>query len=514
MKGLDSINNVKKYIMSHLYSDTYKLFFLYSYEEKRCIKLLEDLANEMEVRNLYIYDCIDGILCKSDKKLQQFINFGSKKETDFKLVLEWIVKNAKGYVILNNIYPILEQDHKNIRALKVALEKIKANDLFIKFFIISPIYFVYEDLKMDTLFLDIPLPNRDEIKKMLIDMGKSHGYFEMSPIMIKKFIDALNGMREEDIINALQLCLYDGQLNEEDIDSIIDIKHITIKKDSLIEFINTDENIQSIGGMKKFKEWLLLKAKVLNNYDKAVAYGVEMPKGILLIGLPGCGKSLSAKAIGNIFQFPLLRLDIGRILGPYVGQSEENIRKAIKIAESVAPSILWIDELEKSFSRSKDGGGGEVMTRILGTFLTWMQEKTKLVFVVATANRTDGIPPELQRTGRFDEIFFTDYPNDEARKEILKIHLKKRGHIDWYEKIDIEYFVEKTKEFLGSDIEALVKELIERSFVSEEIEGNKVDVDQLLKSILQNFISSSFKLKEDIDEIRKFCKEKNAKPVD
>ena len=189
------------------------------------------------------------------------------------------------------------------------------------------------------------------------------------------------------------------------------------KKSGLLELIDTPASLDKIGGMNALKDYLKNKSRVIADLPKAQDFGVSIPKGVFIVGMPGCGKSLCAKASAALFNTPLLKLDMGSMMGKYVGESEGNLRKAIKIAEAAAPCVLWIDEIEKAFSGV--GGNNDIMTRMFGYFLSWMQEKQSSVYVIATANNADNLPPELKRKGRFDEIFCVNLPNKEERKEIL-----------------------------------------------------------------------------------------------
>jgi len=265
--------------------------------------------------------------------------------------------------------------------------------------------------------------------------------------------------------------------------------------------------------LKNLKEWLETKTKIIENLEDALKFGVDVPKGILLFGMPGFGKSLLAKVTAKKWNYPLLRLDMGMVLGPYVGQSEENIRKAIKIAEAIAPCVLWIDEIEKGFSGvSSDGGGSsDVIKRIFGTFLTWMQEKTSPVFVVATANDISQMPPEFLRKGRFDELFFFDLPSEESIGEILKIHLKKRGKEKWFE--PLKGFKSKLIGYSGADIEALVKELVELAFIAE-IDKREFDPVKTFEKIHKGFKPFSVTNKKAVEEIRNKVKEIDARSAD
>lgn len=236
-------------------------------------------------------------------------------------------------------------------------------------------------------------------------------------------------------------------------------------------------------------------------------FGVTMPKGVLIAGVPGCGKSLSAKAAGSLFEVPLLRLDMGRLMGKYLGESEKNMREAIQLAEAISPCVLWVDELEKAFAGiSSRGGGAEVATRLFGTFLTWMQEKTSAAFVVATANDIMKLPPELLRKGRFDEIFYVSLPNKEERRKIFEIHLNKRRKQD-IDKIDMDVLVSQTEGYSGADIEGIVSESIENVFVR----GEKVLTTGDISSSICSTHSLSEIMKEQIEGMAKMYEDRKFK---
>ena len=272
--------------------------------------------------------------------------------------------------------------------------------------------------------------------------------------------------------------------------------------------MNFEETIEDIGGLDYLKEWLVRKSKIFANLDKAIKFGVDVPKGIMIIGMPGCGKSLAAKATASLFEIPLVRLDVGRLLGKYIGESEENMRNALKLSEAISPCVLWIDEIEKAFAGIGGvGGGSDVTTRLFGQFLTWMQEKENTVFIVATANDVSKMPPEFLRKGRFDELFFVDLPNGEERRKILDIHLKKRKK--WNKNIDSIALIKETEGFNGADLEAVVKDTIELAFINGKEE---ITTEDLLNSV-KDTKSISSTLKDQIEEIRKTIKKIDIKPA-
>lgn len=318
---------------------------------------------------------------------------------------------------------------------------------------------------------------------------------------------AFKGLTEFEITNLLALSYADdGALTRKDLRLIFDQKQQMIKKAGILEMIPLKETIDDIGGLENLKEWFERKAKVYKNITKAKKYGVDMPKGVLIAGVPGCGKSLNAKAAANLFGVPLLRLDMGRLMGKYVGESESNLRNAIALAEAISPCVLWIDELEKAFAGiGGTGGGAEVTTRLFGNFLTWMQEKDSLTFVVATANDITKLPPELLRKGRFDEIFYVGLPDRAERETIFKIHIAKRRPTD-LNSIDISKLVDKTEGFSGADIEGVVKDAIESAFSDDKASIQTSDILEAIKNThsLSEIMKDALEKMKQEYETRKF----------
>ena len=285
-------------------------------------------------------------------------------------------------------------------------------------------------------------------------------------------------------------------------------KEQIIKKSGIIEIFTTNSDMKDIGGLENLKGYLSNKSKIFSNLAEAKNFGVDVPKGILIVGMPGCGKSLCAKATASTFKVPLLRLDIGKLMGKYVGESEHNLTRAIKTAEAVAPCVLWIDELEKAFAGvGGNGGGSDITTRLFGQFLTWLQEKESSVYVVATANNISSVPPEFFRKGRFDELFLVELPDDEERRRIFQIHLGKRGKLT--SNVDVLKLINPTKGYSGADIESVVKEAVEIAFCETDGKG-ELTTENLL-SVIENTKSISDTLKEKIESLRKEYEKYNFK---
>ena len=342
--------------------------------------------------------------------------------------------------------------------------------------IISSVWNIPSTLEHYLTMMKIKL-TKDDIANLIINFCKNHGVSVPSDMLIKKFVTAFNGLSEFNIINILSLAFsIDGDLNPTDLDLVVETKKQIIQKANILEMIEVSEDEDDIGGLEILKDWLKRKEKIFKNISFAEDCGVKVPKGILIVGMPGCGKTLTAKVTSAIFDMPLLRLDMGRIFGKYVGESEKNMRRATQQAEVVAPCVLWIDEFEKAFAGVGGKGGAEVATRLFGTFLTWMQEKTAPVFVVATANNVSQLPPELLRKGRFDEIFYVGTPNAVERRKILEIYIGKIESNEnfKYERTDDNFdeIVEKTLGCSGADLAGIISESVERSFI-ESISAKK-----------------------------------------
>lgn len=415
----------------------------------------------------------------------------------------------------HDTFLVLKDIHGELNNPKIIalLKKIAENNLYnddynATIFIISEITVIPRELENYITVFDIPLPALNEIQAL-----------------IREFIDDLEIAVEEDIINdialsfkglnefqikqILNLAYQDGGcIDKDDKLLILKEKEQFIKKSGMLEIVPFSETVDDIGGLENLKKWLARKAKIFANLDKAIKFGVDIPKGIMIIGMPGCGKSLTAKATASLFEIPLVRLDVGRLLGKYVGESEENMRKALKLSEAISPCVLWIDEIEKAFAGvGGDGGGSDVTTRLFGQFLTWMQEKENTVFIVATANDISRMPPEFLRKGRFDELFFVDLPNGEERRKILDIHLKKRKK--WNKSIDSIALIKETEGFNGADLEAVVKDTIEMAFIDGK---TTISTEDLLRSV-KDTKSISSTLKDKIMQIKDTVSKIDIKPA-
>lgn len=430
-----------------------------------------------------------------------YVNFKTKKqESDYSLeqFLKLFQTQQKKpvYLVLKDIHKQLE-DTKIISLLKtMAFRTMYEENYNITIFIVSTRLVIPVELEKLITIYDTPLPNENKIIEIVDDFAVSMG-IEIEESLERELALYFKGFGEFEIIQILNLAYQrSGAIKDSDIEFILEEKKQIIKKSGMVEILDFKENVDDIGGLENLKEWLRNKAKIFNQLEKAIEFGVDIPKGIMIVGMPGCGKSLTAKATAKLFNVPLLRLDVGKLLGKYVGESEDNMRRAISITEAVAPCILWIDEIEKAFAGVGGANGNEVTTRLFGYFLTWMQEKNSSVFVVATSNDISNLPAEFLRKGRFDEIFFVDLPNDDERKNIFELHLKKRGK--WNKDIDSIKLIKESKEYSGADIEAVIKDCIEKSFI---INKSKIETEDLL-NVIKTTKPMAISLKDKIEKLR------------
>ena len=388
------------------------------------------------------------------------------------------------------------EDPKVITCLKsIALKISQGLDAVV--IIVSSVLKFPKELEKFITIIETDYPGQNEIKAQITAFANEQEV-PVADALLEEMSLAFKGLTEFEIEQLLSQAYADGgEFKRSNLKLIFDQKQQMIMKSGILEMIPLKERPEDIGGLENLKSWLERKSKVFKSINKAVEFGVNMPKGILIAGVPGCGKSLCAKVTAQMFDVPLLRLDMGKIMGKYVGESEENMRKAIGLAEAISPCILWIDELEKAFA-GVNGTGNEVTVRLFGTFLTWMQEKTSSTFVVATANDITKLPPELMRKGRFDEIFYVGLPKPEERRKIFEIHIGKRRKQD-LANIDISSLVSQTEGYSGADVEGVVIDAVESAFVN----GSGALTTEHLNSAIKNTHSLSEIMKESLTNLSK-----------
>ncbi len=358
-----------------------------------------------------------------------------------------------------------------------------------------------EELKDIAVLQEFPLPVANELDQVLTGLSKTPGVkVNLTKLGREKLVQAALGLTASQAQRVFAKAIVsNGVLDDQDIGLVTEEKKQIIKESQALEFFAIHETAADVGGLEVLKGWLRLRERAFS--EEARNYGLPSPKGIALIGIPGTGKSLTAKMIGGLWRLPLLRLDVGALFGSLVGESEERTRRALKLAETVAPCILWIDEIDKAFaSGGLDGGASK---RVFGAILTWMQEKTAPCFVVATANDISSLPPELLRRGRFDEIFFLDLPTKDERKEILSVHLRKRRRMN--HDFDLERLARESEGYVGAEIEQAIIDGMYVGF-NQNREFTTADLSQALKRQVPLSISQ----RERITALREWLREGRA----
>jgi len=472
-----------------------KLIQIISYETLRIHGMLVKTAKELE-KDLYIWNRVQGLRRWNSSKSrfeEEQSEMSPEEATEFFISEE----NQNLILLLEDFYPDLTEDKpRMIRTFRnIAVQQIKGKSLVMS----QPFPQLPRELEKDVHLIELPYPSFEDIKAIYKKVCKEYN-IPKADNPDHDLIESALGLTIMEAEKAFALAyIENGSLTSAEIPLVIREKENIIKKSGYLEYYHPKEEIKDVGGLDVLKDWLIKRGR---GFDKgAKDFGLNPPRGILLLGIPGTGKSLTSKAIGNLWHFPLLRLDMGKIFGGIVGESEMNIRQALKIAEAIAPSILWIDEIEKGMSGISSSGStdGGTTARVLGTFLTWMQEKTKPVFVVATANDISQLPPELLRKGRVDEIFFVDLPTQKERQEIIKIHLKKKGRKP--DKFNIEEIAKESKGFSGAELEEVIKEALFQAYDKER----EVTDEDILGAIKKTFPLSRT-MHETIEKMRKWAK--------
>ena len=497
----------------------YAALYLVSAEDMRSQKEIQSAAAELD-RKMFIWTFGKGILEDGKKDpiadtelppglLQALTGVVDPKAANKKYIIP-----QKSVVVLRLFHHFLDDPLVQSALLDIIPEYKMTQRMLV---VLTPVSKLPPELEKEFALVETQLPGPVQIHDLLdgiIDGSQLKGDLVPNAARKEELVEAALGMTTSEAENALSLSLIRPRISKSkeiwDPRIVMEEKCLALKKSGLLEYIPVSPSgLKDVGGLQNLKGWLSKRKNAFT--QKAKDFGLPAPKGIILVGPPGCGKSLTAKAASSELGMPLLRLDMGKMFGSLVGQSEANIRSALQVAEALSPCILWVDEIEKGTAGS---GGGNldsgVGARVMGTILTWMQEKKSPVFVFATANDVGGIPPELLRKGRFDEMFSVDLPNVDERKEILEIHIKKknRGHLIISGKLNINHFSGETSEgFTGAEIEAAINEAMYAAFDAEK-DLNDFD----LQHAFDNTNPLSKTMKEKIDKIREWC-ERRTRPA-
>lgn len=463
----------------------YSGLYIISHEEARVEREIKAATTDSGF-SLYAWSITDGITNTAD-------GAATPDTQDPLAMLDAFVQlPQKSVLVLRDFHLFLAEPNPMIlRKLRDVLGIAKTSNRVI--IILGCQLKMQPELEKEITVMDFALPDRDQLRIVM------EGIAESAKIHLNGNTDAIleaaSGLTTMEAENAFALSVVEAK----DITPAVIAreKAATIKKNGILEIVETKIGMDDIGGLQQLKDWVRTRRNAFT--QEARDYGLPMPKGTLVIGIPGTGKSLTAKATANILNVPLLKLDAGRIFGSLVGESERNIRTAIQTAEAVSPCVLWIDEMEKGFSGSKSSGStdGGTSARVFGSFLQWMQEKTKPVFVVATANDVTALPPELLRKGRFDEQWFVDLPDDAERADIWRIQIGKHGRKP--KKFDLAALANATAGWTGAEIEALFNEALFAAFDA----GNEPDT-ALLLSLVKDTVPLSKMMGQQIEALRQW----------
>jgi len=477
--------------------------YLVTWEEARASSALRRIAESLG-KSIYFWSCSQGFegdkLHVSDAE-NPLVALGYAAESPERAIF-----------VFRDLHPYLKDFHVVRRLRDIVAELRRSYKTLV---LLSPELRVPLELEKDVTVIDFPLPDVQELKELLrrfLQRAGNHAgvQVDLSEELIERVAQSATGMTVTEAESAFaKVLVRDRRFSEEDLPTIIAEKKQIVRKSGILEYHDLSETMTDVGGLEGLKEWL--KVRQLAFSEKAREYGLPFPRGLLLIGVQGCGKSLTAKAVGGLWKLPILRLDVGRIFSMHVGESERNMRAAIATATTLSPCILWVDEIEKSFSGTGSSNllDAGVTQRVFGTFITWLQEKKEPVFVIATANRVDQLPPELLRRGRFDEIFFIDLPGVDERAEIYRIHILKRGRQPG--NFDVEELARRSRGLSGAEIEQTVISALYRAFP----EGRDVRTEDILACITETVPLATL-AREHIDGLREWAKARarRASPVE
>ena len=479
----------------------YPVIYVVSWEEKRVVDAVAEIGARLG-KKVFTWSCLGGLAAHAAGAQPP-----SKKacpSRDPVVALQDAVDlRESALFVFKDFHPFLAGNNAMVvRALREIAQAFTSS--FKTVILVGPALHLPPELEKDVSVVDFPLPGARELNALLDDAVRETAAnpglrIDLDGEGREEVVRAAHGLTlaEAESVFAKALVVF-GRLGPQQIPAILEEKRQIIRKSGLLDYIEPEVELRDVGGLENLKDWLVKRRLAFG--DKARAFGLPPPRGVLMLGVQGCGKSLCAKAVSAMWKLPLLRLDVGRIFNSLVGGSEENIRRAVAVSEGVAPCILWVDEIDKAFGamsgQSTDSGTSQ---RVLGTFLVWLAEKTAPVFVAATANNVENLPPEMLRKGRFDEIFFVDLPDRRARGHIFSIHLQRRGRDPG--RYGLAALAEASAGFSGAEIEQAV---IAGMFDAFYGGGRDVETADVLKAIRET-VPLSRTMEERIDHLRQWC---------
>ncbi len=469
----------------------FTLVCVVSYEEERIINEIKSLC-EKKNRAFVTWDVADYFKSLGNAP------FNAPAAKDPLTALE-VIEKAEGEVffLLKDFHQVWHGQPKIIRKLRNLSQQLKFSRKTI--IVTTPKTDIPDELKDDAVIIDYMPPDVGQLGLILNRLTSTPGVkVNLTAQGKEKLLHAALGLSSNQAQRVFAKAIVSTSvLDEKGIENVLLEKKQIIKESGALEFFAPSETINDVGGLEVLKAWLKMREAAFGR--EARDYGLPEPKGIALIGIPGTGKSLTAKTIAALWRLPLIRLDVGALFGGLVGQSEENTRRALAIAETIAPCLLWIDEIEKGLSVG--GGDGGTSMRVFGSILSWMQEKSKPVFVVATANNISALPPELLRKGRFDEIFFLDLPTQKERVEIFKVHLNKRKR--FIQNFDLEAMASASEGYVGAEIEQAIIDAMYIAFSDKKNPGRDFTTEDVVLALTKQ-VPLSRSQSEAIESLRKW----------
>ena len=471
----------------------YPIIYISTNEEERIEYLIKYCAKKYVARTYYSWDFVDGYQGNPNDK-----GFAARNPLEALDLIDKLTPETASLFVLKD-YDNFLKDFSVVRKLKNLSRSLKTQPKNI--IIVSSEINIPDSLKEFVTLLEFPLPSYSEILEELNRLLSSLQQ-EIDPTTLNNIATACQGLSLERIRRVLsKVIAKNGEIDDSSPPLILQEKKQIIQQTQLLEFCLNDKNLDDLGGLDVFKQWLQVRDQAFS--QEAIKYGLPYPKGLLLVGVQGTGKSVAAKIIAHEWQLPLLRLDFGRLFASLIGQSEQRVRKMIEIAEALSPCVLWVDEIDKAFAGAQSSGDSGTTSRVLATFITWLSEKTSPVFVVSTANNIELIPPEILRKGRFDEMFFLNLPTREEREAIFEVHLKKYRPYS-IENFQIPLLGQLSKEFSGAEIEQVVIDAMRLGF-SEDREFNNEDI---LVSI-QNCVPLARTRSKELDQLKSWAESGN-----
>lgn len=439
----------------------FPILVIETHEEERCIEMLKSVVRGKK-RSLFTWSAAQGLKNRLVGDISELSLVGdqesdSSQDEDIPSPREMLAridrKLRNSVVVLLDFHPYL-QDPQTLRQLKEIAHKLDehGNSLVL----VSHQLSIPPEIERLCTHYQLRLPDVDRMRELVVREARSWQLKKKEKVgadrkAMDMLVRNLVGLTESDACRLIRNAIYDdGAITHSDIESVMDAKYRMGGQDGILSYEYDTARFSDIGGFGKLKTWLERRREYF--LSQADNTSPDVPKGVLLLGVQGCGKSLAAKTIAGAWGIPLLRMDFGALFNKWIGETEKNIREALHAAECLAPCVLWVDEIEKGISTGGQDGG--TSSRVLGTLLTWMAERKSAVFMVATSNDVSSLPPELMRKGRIDEIFFVDLPDAQTRKAILSIHLKKRDQDP--DNFDLEQLADATEGFSGAELEQAV----------------------------------------------------------